>query len=272
MSASARALALVVAGAAAAALVGAGVALALGGDDDSGSDATVRAAPTRGAARTPEAIYERAAPGVVVITATQTQTIPGTASSQPTSERVGVLGSGFVIDRDGDILTNDHVVQDGMSIRVGFSSGRSYPASIVGTDVSSDIAVVRVQAPAAALHPLAFGDSDAVRVGDPVYAIGNPLGLDRTMTSGIASALGRDIQAPNGRTIPGAIQTDASINEGNSGGPLLDRSGRVIGVNDQIASNEDGGGSIGLGFAISSRAARASAARLIQTARPSRAS
>jgi putative serine protease PepD len=216
---------------------------------------------TGGTVLTPQEIYQGAAPGVVVITSTQTVKVPRTTVTPALTERVGVLGSGFVIDQQGDILTNDHVVRGGTSIRVGFSNGTSYPAKILGTDVSSDLAVVHVQAPATVLHPLGFGDSTDVAVGDPAYAIGNPFGLDRTMTAGIISATGRAIQAPNGRKIPNAIQTDASINHGNSGGPLLDHYGRVVGVNDQIESGN--GGSVGIGFAVSSNTAETIANRLI---------
>ena len=130
-----------------------------------------------------------------------------------------------MIDRTATSLTNDHVVAGGSGIRVGFGGGRTYPARVVGADASSDLAVVRVAAPPSTLHPLAFDGSGAAQSGDPVYAIGNPFGLDRTMTAGIVSATGRDIQAPDGITIPNAIQTDAAINHGNSGGPLLDASG-----------------------------------------------
>jgi putative serine protease PepD len=216
---------------------------------------------TGGTILTPQAIYQGAAPGVVVITSTQTVKVPRTTVTPALTERVGVLGSGFVIDPQGDILTNDHVVRGGTGIRVGFSNGATYPATIVGTNVSSDLAVVHVQAPATVLHPLGFGDSTEVAVGDPAYAIGNPFGLDRTMTAGIISATGRAIQAPNGRKIPNAIQTDASINHGNSGGPLLDQYGRVVGVNDQIESGN--GGSVGIGFAVSSNTAATIANRLI---------
>ena len=170
------------------------------------------------------------------------------------TQKVGALGSGFVIDKQGDIVTNDHVVQGASSIRVGFNGGVSYPARIVGADPSSDLAVIRVEAPVAALHPLTFDDASAIRVGDPVYAIGNPFGLDRTMTAGIVSATRRDIQSPNGRTIPNAIQTDAPINHGNSGGPLLDARGRVIGVNAQIQGGTVDA-NVGIGFAISGRTA-----------------
>jgi putative serine protease PepD len=172
------------------------------------------------------------------------------------------LGSGFAIDSKGDIVTNDHVVAGASGIRVGFGSGSTYPAKVVGADPGSDLAVVRVAAPASALHPLAFDSSSAVVPGDPAYAIGNPFGLDRTMTAGIVSATGRDIQAPNGLTIPNSIQTDAPINHGNSGGPLLDAAGRVIGVNAQI----EGGtvdANVGVGFAIPSDTVRSVAQQLI---------
>jgi putative serine protease PepD len=216
-----------------------------------------------GASLSPGAVYRSDAPGVVVITDTRTRVIPPTFFTPSETEKVGALGSGFVIDTKGDIVTNDHVVAGSSGIRVGFSGGGSYPATIVGTDPSSDIAVVRVEAPPSALHPLAF-ESNAVQVGDSVYAIGNPFGLDRTMTAGIVSAVGRDIQAPNGLTIPDAIQTDAAINHGNSGGPLLDRFGNVVGVNAQI----EGGtvdANVGVGFAIPGKTARSVAEQLIAT-------
>jgi S1-C subfamily serine protease len=211
-----------------------------------------------------EQIYREDAPGVVVITATETQRIPPTLFTPPERQQVGVLGSGFVIDRRGDIITNDHVVAGASSVRVGFSNGATYPAKILGADASTDVAVVRVDAPASALHVLTFGDSSRVEVGDTVYAIGNPFGLDRTLTEGIVSAEGRDIRAPNGLAIEHVIQTDAPINHGNSGGPLLDRWGRVIGINSQI---ESGGvnGNVGVGFAVPSDTASAVAAQVIAT-------
>jgi len=261
----------------AASLVGAagGAALAhlLGGSSGSTAQpaaaATWRSVANVAARTTPlsaEQIYRRAAPAVVSITSTQTENVPPTLFSPPMKERVGALGSGFVVDRRGDIVTNDHVVQGGTGIRVGFSNGATYPARAVGTDPSTDVAVVRVKAPASALHPLSFGDSARLEVGDPVYAIGNPFGLDRTMTAGIVSATERDIQAPNGLTIANAVQTDAPINHGNSGGPLLDRFDHVVGINSQI----EGGtvdGNIGVGFAIPSDTARAVSGQLIATGR-----
>jgi S1-C subfamily serine protease len=255
----------------AAAVVGgiAGAAVGLAIDDDSGAStpaATPQASPVSKSSTglTPEQIYRRSAQGVVVITDTQTQSVPATALSPSTTQKVQTLGSGFVIDKQGDVITNDHVVQGSDGIRVGFSSGASYPATIVGTDPSTDVAVVRVKAPASAFHPLAFDNSSKIAVGDPVYAIGNPFGLDRTMTAGIVSATGRDIQAPNGLTIPDAIQTDAAINHGNSGGPLLDGFGRVVGINSQIQGGTVDA-NVGVGFAISSNAARAIANQLIAT-------
>jgi len=265
-----RLLVIVLAAAIAGGVAGAAIGLLLGGDRSTPAANASPALPpeTISNARaseglpTPGQIYRADAPAVVVITDTQTQVVPPTFFSPSYQQKVGALGSGFVIDRMGDVLTNDHVVQGATGIRVGFSSGVSYPATIVGTDPSTDIAVVRVHAPAAALHPLAFANSSTVQVGDSAYAIGNPFGLDRTMTAGIVSATGRDITAPNGFTIPNAIQTDASINHGNSGGPLLDRTGRVIGVNAQI----EGGtvdGNVGIGFAVPSDTARSVAAQLI---------
>jgi S1-C subfamily serine protease len=262
-------LAIVLAAAVAGALAGAVVGLALDGDSASGatSPSAVPAAPAsaaRASDLTPEQIYRRDNAAVVVITSTQTQEIPATFFTPSKKEQVGALGSGFVIDEKGDIVTNAHVVLGGKGIRVGFSSGASYAATVVGADPSTDVAVVRVKAPASALHPLTFDDSTTVSVGDPVYAIGNPFGLDRTMTAGIVSATGRDIEAPDGLTIPNAIQTDAPINHGNSGGPLLDRFGHVVGISAQI----EGGtvdGNVGIGFAIPSATAKSIAAQLIAT-------
>ena len=266
-------VALVVAATFAGALAGAIAGFALAGGSGSSSPERGAAAEVKApravsvAARadlTPEELYRRDAPSVVLITAMDTQVVPPTFFSPPTKEQVGVLGSGFVVDRRGDILTNVHVIQGASRIRVGFSSGASYPAKVIGADPSTDVAVVRVQAPADALHPLAFDDSNEIAVGDPAYAIGNPFGLDRTMTAGIVSATGRDIQAPNGFTIANVVQTDAPINHGNSGGPLLDRFGRVIGINDQIQGGTVDA-NVGIGFAVPSDTARSAGEQLIRS-------
>jgi S1-C subfamily serine protease len=165
-------------------------------------------------------------------------------------------GSGFVIDTDGHVLTNNHVVSRAQTIRVKLGGGNtSYTAKVVGTDPATDLALLKIDAPSSDLHPLALGDSSSVRVGDPVVAIGNPFGLDQTATTGIVSALQRQIQAPNGFAISNVIQTDASINPGNSGGPLLNSSGQVIGITSQIETG-GGSGSVGIGFAIPSNTAR----------------
>jgi S1-C subfamily serine protease len=166
-------------------------------------------------------------------------------------------GSGFVIDPEGHILTNNHVVEGASRITVKLgSSNATHTAEVVGTDPSSDIALLKVEAPADQLHPLSLGDSSKVRVGDSVVAIGNPFGLDRTVTSGIISALQRQIQAPSGFSINHVIQTDAAINPGNSGGPLIDSAGEVIGINSQIETGGGGNGNVGIGFAIPINTAR----------------
>jgi putative serine protease PepD len=190
------------------------------------------------------AIYQRTYQGVVDITVSTSQGLSpfgGGGSSQ-------AEGSGFVDDKRGDIITNQHVVDGAKSITVKFWNGKTYKAHLVGSDSSTDLAVVRVDAPSSMLHPLTLGDSSGVQVGDGVIAIGSPFGLEETVTSGIVSALHRTMDAPNNYTISDSIQTDAPINHGNSGGPLIDSAGRVIGVNAQIQS--DSGGSDGVGFAI----------------------
>jgi putative serine protease PepD len=170
-------------------------------------------------------------------------------------------GSGFVYDDDGHVITNQHVVDDADSVRVTFWNGSSYDATVVGTDPSTDLAVLKVDAPASVLNPLELADSSALEVGDGLVAIGSPFGLEQTVTTGIVSALHRQITAPNGFAIDDAIQTDAAINHGNSGGPLLDLSGRVVGVNAQIES--ESGGNDGVGFAVPSNTIEQIAAALI---------
>jgi S1-C subfamily serine protease len=159
-------------------------------------------------------------------------------------------GSGIVLDTSGYILTNQHVVEGQRSVRVSFSNHDNVKARVIGTDASTDLAVLKVDLPASALHPLPLGESSSVQVGDPVVAIGNPFGLDRTLTAGIISAVHREISAPNRFAIRDALQTDAAINHGNSGGPLIDRSGAVIGITAQLPSNSQVNGNVGVGFAI----------------------
>ncbi len=157
-------------------------------------------------------------------------------------------GSGFVWDDEGRIITNFHVIGDASRIEVTLADNSSWKATLVGVAADKDIAVLRISAPANRLSPITVGDSETLQVGQKVFAIGNPFGLDQTITSGIVSALGREIKSVTGRTIQGVIQTDAAINPGNSGGPLLDSSGRLIGVNTMIYSPS--GGSAGIGFAV----------------------
>ncbi len=179
---------------------------------------------------------------------------------EPETEGGGTAtGSGFVIDGEGHILTNNHVVEGASKIQVKLgASDTKYPAEVVGADPASDLALLKVEAPAKELHPLTLGDSSRVEVGDPVVAIGNPFGLDRTVTSGIVSALQRQIQAPNGFSIDNVIQTDAAINPGNSGGPLINARGEVIGINSQIETGGSGSnGNVGIGFSIPINTAKA---------------
>ena len=252
-----RALVVVIA-ALAGGLVGGGL-VALLDDDEGGTTKTgVQQAPLRSGggnaeedgALTPAAIYERDGPGVVFVRAEVVQRQASPFDLFPQEQRGEATGTGFVIDRDGDILTNAHVVANATRVTVRFSDEKTVRADIRGRDVSSDLALLRVDADEVDLHPLALGTSREVRVGDPTVAIGNPFGLERTLTTGVVSALQRRIEAPNGFTIDDVIQTDAAINPGNSGGPLIDGTGRVIGVNSAIRSGGDTGGNIGIGFAI----------------------
>jgi S1-C subfamily serine protease len=165
-----------------------------------------------------------------------------------TSDAGPAGGSGFVVDEAGHIVTNQHVVEGAKEISVRFADGVRREAEVVGQDPSTDVALIRVDAPRKALKPLTLGDSNSVGVGEPVIAIGNPLNVGISVTTGIVSGIGRPIQAPNNYTINDAVQTDAAINPGNSGGPLLDSRGTVIGVNAQIAS--ESGGFEGVGFAV----------------------
>jgi putative serine protease PepD len=197
---------------------------------------------------------------VVEVDATQT------ASPSPFPGQGGsgtAQGTGFIYDTKGNIVTNEHVVSGSSSVNVKLSDGSTYKATVVGTDPSTDLAVLHINAPSSKLVPLALGDSSKVSVGDGVVAIGNPFGLDGSVTSGIVSALNREIVAPDNTPIEGAIQTDAAINHGNSGGPLIDLQGKVIGVTSQIQS--DSGGNDGVGFAVPSNTVSSIASQLIST-------
>jgi putative serine protease PepD len=232
-------------------LIAGGSAVALTQLDHNTSASTVAStpSPTVRSVSNPDparAVYNSAKNSVAFITA---ETDQGTAT-----------GSGFVVSSDGKIITNEHVVDGAQQVTVKLgTSNQELPATVVAADASKDLALLEIDTGGASLHPLSFGDSSKVQVGDTTYAIGNPLGLDHTFTSGIVSALGRQIQAPDGSPIDNAIQTDAAINPGNSGGALLNSSGRVIGVNSQIATtNSSGGGAgnVGIGFAIPSNTVR----------------
>jgi putative serine protease PepD len=235
---------------------GAGVAAVVVDGHGNSPAATTAAAPAdRGTVRpvaeatdsTAKSVYDGAKDAVVYISA---QTGEGTAT-----------GSGFVISTDGKIITNQHVVDGATSVTVKIGTdGKEQTAQVLGADASKDLALLKVDPGSTKLHALSFGDSSNLQVGDNVYAIGNPYGLDHTLTSGIVSALNRDIQAPSGATIPGAIQTDAALNPGNSGGALLDADGKVVGVNSQIASSGSSSGTagnVGIGFAIPSKLVQA---------------
>jgi S1-C subfamily serine protease len=204
-------------------------------------------------------IYRRDGQGVAFISAERESEGQSGLSpfGQPEGEGGTATGSGFLIDTEGHVITNSHVVEGSDQVEVQLGSGEaSYDAEVVGTDPATDVALLKVDAPAESMHPLALGDSSQVEVGDPVVAIGNPFGLDQTVTSGIVSALQRQIQAPNGFSISHVIQTDAAINPGNSGGPLIDSSGQVIGINSQIQTGGTSSGNVGIGFAVPINTAR----------------
>jgi len=245
--------------------VAAGVTTVLAGDDGDTHTTTVIRQPavaSQGAngnrsnaaeGLTAADIYQRYAPGVVFVRSTVIQ-----STNNPFdfgfggAQKSEATGSGFVIDARGDILTNNHVI-DGASkgsITVQFADHKTVKASVVGTDPSTDLALLKVDPEGLDLKALPLGSSRDVHVGDPTIAIGNPFGLDRTLTTGVVSALQRQIQAPNGWTIKDVIQTDAAINPGNSGGPLIDAAGRVIGINSQIETGGGSSGNVGIGFAV----------------------
>jgi S1-C subfamily serine protease len=227
--------------------------------------------PTKGL--TPERIYRRDAPGVVQITATSVQQTVDPFSFTPSTQTEQALGSGFVIDKAGHIVTNYHVIKGATKVQVAFSGQDQIAASVVGSDPSTDTAVLKVDTHARALTPLPLGNSDGVQVGDTVYAIGNPFGFTRTLTSGLVSAVQRQIEAPNTLSIDHAIQTDAAINHGNSGGPLIDTGGRVVGVTSQISTGTTGQqGNLGIGFAIPINTVRNVAAQIIRSGKAEHAS
>jgi len=248
------------------ALLGAGVVvavLAAAGSLGSGSSRTVTTiqssaplAPSNASVEhsglTPHDIYVRDAPGVVFVTSTivKQSESPFLFGGESQQQQGTASGSGIVINENGTILTNWHVVENAVKVTVSLEHGRTVNAQVVGKDPSNDLAVLHIPTEGLTLHALQLGDSSKAQVGDPVLAIGNPFGLDRTLTTGVISALQREITAPNGFTISNVLQTDAPINPGNSGGPLLDASGRVIGINSQIETGGSSGGSVGIGFAV----------------------
>jgi S1-C subfamily serine protease len=251
----------------AAALLGGAVAAGLTAvfvDDDGGKTHTttvIRQAPVAGASGngrqnassglTAADIYTRYAPGVVFVRADVVQQVDNPFDFYGGTQRSESTGSGFVIDAAGDILTNNHVIEGaGNNVTVSFADKKTVKATVVGRDPSTDLALLRVDPEGLDLKPLPLGSSKDVHVGDPTIAIGNPFGLDRTLTTGVVSALQRQITAPNGFAIKDVIQTDAAINPGNSGGPLIDAAGRVIGINSQIETGGQGSGNIGIGFAV----------------------
>jgi S1-C subfamily serine protease len=215
-------------------------------------------------------IYRASAPGVVHIETTtrvQQQQDPFFGNPFGGTQTQRALGSGFVLDKAGHIVTNYHVVRGANAIQVSFSNNERFKAKLVGVDPSTDIAVLQVEVKARALKALPLGNSDGVRVGDQVIAIGNPFGLDRSVTAGIVSAVQRRIEAPNNLSISHVIQTDAALNHGNSGGPLLNAQGQVIGVNAQIETGGVSQGNVGIGFAIPINTVRDVVAQLIKQGR-----
>jgi putative serine protease PepD len=255
---------ILLAGLTGAALAGAAVAL-IGGSSPSRTETTVSASAASGAASTAGSrreVSSSSTGGALTATQIYQQDSTGVVAIRVRTASGEDSGTGIVLNDSGLILTNNHVVTGASSITVspGKSADRTTAATLVGADPDSDLALVKIDPSGLGLKPLKLANSGTVEVGDPVYAIGNPYGLDETLTRGIVSALGREIQAPDGAKITGAIQTDAALNPGNSGGPLIDAQGEVIGVNSQIASAQadttgSQPGSTGVGFAISSNTA-----------------
>ncbi len=210
-------------------------------------------------------LYKKTEPGVVDITVTTTASNEGFGgfggSGSSGSSAAKAEGTGIVYDSKGDIVTNEHVVDGATSIVVKFWNGKTAKATLVGADKNNDLAIIKVDPSATTLTPLSFGNSNAVQTGESVFAIGSPFGLTESLSTGVVSATGRQIESPANTTIANAIQTDAAINHGNSGGPLLDSAGAVIGINAQIES--DSGGNDGVGFAIPANTVKKVATSLI---------
>jgi S1-C subfamily serine protease len=270
-----------VAAVAASAAIGAGAAAVVVSETGSSGSTTVITRPLTTAAGAPAAstssgglsvgqIYHQSVGGIVEITSTLSGSQSGSpfGQAQPSGQ---AQGTGFVIDDKGDIVTNAHVVAGASSLSVETSSGDTLSATLVGTDPTTDVAVIHVNGSTAGLHPLVFADSSAVKIGDGVVAIGDPFGLTDTVTAGIVSALDRTITSPNNRPITGVIQTDAAINHGNSGGPLLDSQGRVIGITSQIYADGQTSGNVGIGFAVPSNTVRSVADQLLASGKVSHA-
>ena len=266
--------------AAAVALAGAGAGAAVYAVAESGGNTTTvttrvaASAPapvsnTSGSTLSVADIYKQSVPGIVEIVSTvQSQGQNqgngfGFGGGNQSGQSSSAEGTGFVVDGDGHVVTNQHVIEGASSIKVTLTDGSTYTAKVTGSDPSTDLAVLKIDAPSSKLHPLSLGDSDALQVGDGVVAIGAPFGLENTATTGIVSALNREITSPNNTPIEGAIQTDAAINHGNSGGPLFDLQGQVIGITSQIES--DSGGNDGVGFAIPSNLVKTISGQLIST-------
>ena len=256
-------------------VAGAFLAIGTGGSTETRTviqQAPISASPARDGARalTAREIYKRDAPGVVNI---KSQIAEQTDSpfGLPQEQQGEATGSGFVLNTDGYILTNAHVVDGASKVTVQFEDKKTIEAKVAGKDTSSDLALLKVDPEGLDLEPVVLGDSSGVQVGDPTIAIGNPFGLDRTLTTGVVSALQREIRAPDGFAIRNVIQTDAAINPGNSGGPLLDAAGRVIGINSQIATGGSGNGSVGIGFAVPINTAKEIIPQLREKGRVSRA-
>jgi putative serine protease PepD len=212
---------------------------------------TVTTSSSSGTGLNAAALYAAANPGVVDITAHSTTTAPSGPLGLPSKTLQTDSGTGMVLDAQGRILTADHVVAGASAITVSFQDGATRQAKVLGGDTATDVAVLKVNPSGLTLHPLALGTLTGHRVGDPLAVIGDPFDVQRSLSTGVISGLDRTIQAPNGFSIPHALQTDAAMNPGNSGGPVFDASGHVVGIADQIATGNSGGdSSTGVGFAV----------------------